>query len=266
MHTGTRSDPPLSNRTRTHTHARTDLAGRTAQAARVEHVRPNKLQRQRPNRTECVSACATAFAAATAAHWSIGRCIELQQRRSAHAVRCGAWIERSFAESAPPSSASSFIYLRRASRKRSGWAAAVLPSASPKPRNDARPLQRPRKAQPAALKGNNGCALRRRAVRRAYDQRSRCQPTVLIGTVTCEANQQRTISEHAGCRANRPQRNRISPTDRSNGIHWLRRSAECCSRAQRRRMCGTAAVLHGMAALGWFTLSLQIAAARSDRV
>ncbi len=119
---------------------------------------------------------------------------------------------------------------------------------------------------PAALKGNNGCALRRRAVRRAYDQRSRCQPTVLIGTVTCEANQQRTTSEHAGCRANRPQRNRIAPTDRSKGIRWLRRSAECCSGAQRRRMCGTAAVLHGMAALGWFALLLQIAAARSDRI
>jgi hypothetical protein len=116
---------------------------------------------------------------------------------------------------------------------------------------------------PAALKGTNGCALRRRAVRRAYDQRSRCQPTVLIGTVTCEANQQRTISEHAGCRANRPQHNRISPTDRSNGIHWLRRSAECCSRAQRRRMCGSAA-WHGCAGMVRSVATGRSGALRSD--
>ncbi len=78
-HARARTHARTHTRARTHTltHARTDLAGRTAQAARVEHVRPNKLQRQWPNRTDSVSACATAFAAATAAHWSIGRYIEL---------------------------------------------------------------------------------------------------------------------------------------------------------------------------------------------
>ena len=119
---------------------------------------------------------------------------------------------------------------------------------------------------PAALKGNNGCALRRRAVRRAYDQRSRCQPTVLIGTVTCEANQQRTISEHAGLSsqsAAAQQNLPDGPIQRHSLAATQRRMLQRSSTASHVRH---SAVLHGMAALGWFALSLQIAAARSDRI
>ena len=104
---------------------------------------------------------------------------------------------------------------------------------------------------PAALKGTNGCALRRRAVRRAYDQRSRCQPTVLIGTVTCEANQQRTISEHAGLSsqsAAAQQNLPDGPIQRHSLAATQRRMLQRSSTASHVRQCGSAA-WHGCAGM-----------------
>jgi hypothetical protein len=123
-HDPTHPYPTAHARTRTHGPGRSDSAGSSCRACPSQQAAAAVAE---PHRVSaCVRHSVRCGYSSALVYRPLYRTIATAIP-SCGEVRCGAWIERSFAESAPPSSASSFIYLRRASRKRSGWAAAVLP-------------------------------------------------------------------------------------------------------------------------------------------